>query len=156
MPFDYDFLMLWLADLESGKHKQAKGALRMGDAYCCLGRACDLHDSTLWGAEVESFAEPGAQAFEYKLDVGQCDFDAISVLPVTVQRRLGFTSPAGNFSILDHGQMDFMDRLSAMNDGGRTFAEIAAMVRTRPHGLFTPEAEAVLLEKWGPRQVITE
>ena len=33
----------WVDALRSGAYPQAMGALRRGDAYCCLGVACDLY-----------------------------------------------------------------------------------------------------------------
>ena len=34
---------LWVKALRSGEYKQTRGQLRQGDAYCCLGVACDLY-----------------------------------------------------------------------------------------------------------------
>lgn len=33
----------WIAALRSGTYKQGMGQLKNGDAYCCLGVACDLY-----------------------------------------------------------------------------------------------------------------
>ncbi len=33
----------WVAALRSGEYRQARGMLRDGDAFCCLGVLCDLH-----------------------------------------------------------------------------------------------------------------
>ena len=38
----------WVAALRSGKYEQAKGWLREGDKFCCLGVACDLFDPDEW------------------------------------------------------------------------------------------------------------
>ena len=32
----------WIAALRSGKYKQCKGKLKVGDSYCCLGVACEV------------------------------------------------------------------------------------------------------------------
>lgn len=34
--------------LRSGKYEQARGALRDGQKFCCLGVACDLYDPAQW------------------------------------------------------------------------------------------------------------
>lgn len=33
----------WVEDLRSGQYKQGKNVLRHGDAYCCMGVACETH-----------------------------------------------------------------------------------------------------------------
>lgn len=32
----------WVAALRSGEYRQGKGALRIGDEFCCLGVLCDI------------------------------------------------------------------------------------------------------------------
>ena len=34
---------LWLAWLRDPKNEQAQSALRMGDAFCCLGGLCEVY-----------------------------------------------------------------------------------------------------------------
>ena len=43
-----EFKALWIEALRSGKYEQGRGALRMGDKFCCLGVACDLIDQGAW------------------------------------------------------------------------------------------------------------
>jgi hypothetical protein len=33
----------WIKALRSGDYKQTEGALRAGDAFCCLGVLCNIH-----------------------------------------------------------------------------------------------------------------
>jgi hypothetical protein len=33
----------WIAALRSGRYKQGRNSLRLGDLFCCLGVGCDLH-----------------------------------------------------------------------------------------------------------------
>ena len=33
----------WVEALRSGKYKQGKGRLKLGEQYCCLGVLCDLY-----------------------------------------------------------------------------------------------------------------
>lgn len=39
---DAELKKKWIEALRSGKYEQAKGVLRNGDAYCCLGVLCSL------------------------------------------------------------------------------------------------------------------
>ncbi len=44
---------LWLMALRSGKYKQGRKTLKLGDNYCCLGVLCDLYikeTGTKWGS----------------------------------------------------------------------------------------------------------
>ena len=41
-------LRKWVEALRSGKYKQTRGALRDGDAFCCLGVACDISGTGKW------------------------------------------------------------------------------------------------------------
>ena len=41
-------IKLWVDALRSGKYQQARGALKTGDAYCCLGVACDISGLGTW------------------------------------------------------------------------------------------------------------
>lgn len=38
----------WIKALRSGKYKQARGQLRVGNAFCCLGVACDISHLGVW------------------------------------------------------------------------------------------------------------
>jgi hypothetical protein len=38
----------WIAALRSGKYKQGRQALRVGDFFCCLGVLCDVLNDNLW------------------------------------------------------------------------------------------------------------
>ena len=40
----------WVAALRSGEYKQAKGQLRIGNSFCCLGVLCNLHAQAHWRA----------------------------------------------------------------------------------------------------------
>lgn len=57
---------LWVAALRSGEYEQARGRLRDGDTFCCLGVLCDLHHKAglgYWYGEYyadENEALPGA------------------------------------------------------------------------------------------------
>lgn len=38
----------WIVALRSGKYRQGLRQLRNGDAFCCLGVACDISDLGAW------------------------------------------------------------------------------------------------------------
>lgn len=92
----------WLEDLRSGSIKQAIGALRVGDAFCCLGVLCDIHASET---------------------SNEWDFEAyvknIGILPNQVMKWAGLNSV--DPIVCGAG-------LSAWNDAGCTFEEIASAI----------------------------
>lgn len=87
----------WIEALRSGRYKQARGRLRKGDCFCCLGVLCDLYDPSGW-----------------EMPSGETMYrDSISYLPNEINRVSGIT---GNLEL----------QLAEMNDSGRkSFAEIA-------------------------------
>lgn len=99
---------LWVADLRSGKHKQAQGVLRRDDAFCCLGRLCDLHQQAhpniVWSNHPNCYSE-------YQ--------DCSTVLPIDVIAWSGLNGGNPRAS---------MSTLSALNDSGKTFAQIADVI----------------------------
>lgn len=38
----------WIAALRSGKYSQARGRLRRGDKFCCMGVLCDVERPNNW------------------------------------------------------------------------------------------------------------
>lgn len=102
----------WVAALRSGKYKQGKRQLRAGDAFCCLGVACDLFDPASWNG---------------------CSYRYLRLaLPNEVRDWLGLieTDPY-------YGKTG---RLSYDNDEGKTFAEIADIIEAHQYELFVKEA----------------
>lgn len=90
----------WVADLRSGKHRQATGYLHpFREGYCCLGRLCEVV-----GLEKTRYG----RAWLYTLD----QVSATATLPFTLARRVE----------LDYQTITL---LQTMNDTGSTFAEIA-------------------------------
>jgi hypothetical protein len=90
---------LWIKALRSGKYKQTDCILRRGDAFCCLGVLCDLarkDGGPGWAATVShSYLEQGHGG----------------LLPDAMNRFLALGGATG--------------ALAKMNDGGRSFTEIA-------------------------------
>lgn len=105
----------WLAALESGAFRQARGMLRDliagGEAYCCLGVACHL---------------------------GLARGDVGEVLTISSAKALGLADVAG--ALLRpflHDDGDLVRSLTEMNDVGTPFAQIAAFIRANPWQVFT-------------------
>ena len=95
-----EFKSQWIAALRSDKYEQGRGALRTGDAFCCLGVACHLEDKFGWqstsiGGNLDRKSWQGRNA-------------------KTLELPFIDISPAG--------------ALSTMNDSGATFAQIADFI----------------------------
>lgn len=105
----------WCEALKSGAYVQATGALLDRGAYCCLGVACELFRlSTGTGEWIrEEF-------------LGEC-----AELPLEVQEWLQLDDDLGHF-YCDEDRTSLAD----LNDAGKTFDDIAAIIESEPPGLF--------------------
>lgn len=122
----------WVEALRSGKYKQGKGALteiKDGVEYdCCLGVACKVAVEN--GVELKSFTAPRTllsgdrQLVIYKAE--GLSPDSFGVLPDKVKEWLGLSESDGQYT----------KHLTSDNDNGATFEEIAAIVESKPNGLF--------------------
>ena len=92
-----------IAALQSGKYTQTKGRLRDGDAFCCLGVACDISGIGKWNGNSYSSEE--------------------DVLTNEVRDYFGFHNSNG-------GVRDYTTEscLSELNDQGHSFTEIADFI----------------------------
>ena len=87
----------WLTALRSGSYKQGKHYLHNGDNFCCLGVLCHLNKD--------------------RFDVTQTGtvtrYDGCyQLLPSVLREELGL-------------DIETLDELVSMNDGGKSFTEIA-------------------------------
>ena len=99
----------WVAALRSGKYEQAKGQLRKGDAYCCLGVLCEL-------------------AVKAKI-ISQYN-DEEGVLPLKVKLWVGLRNNEGGYG-------EGYRTLATRNDSGHwSFKRIATLIEKEPKGLF--------------------
>lgn len=107
----------WVEALESGKYPQGKSKLRTIDnEFCCLGVACDL-----FGPKPEVVQTTIGNIYAYD---GQYNY-----LPASLQEKLKFHTQDGkNIATNTH--------LTYLNDDGKTFVEIAQMVRANPSHFF--------------------
>lgn len=125
---------LWAEALESGEYEQANSVLQTERGFCCLGVACVVAEG--WGIEVHRHRETD------KLVGGDLDEQP------AVQQWLGLKSEDGNFVCLNSAMAENMSlspyddqypttTLVHLNDDGNaTFAELAAIIRAEPKGLF--------------------
>lgn len=103
----------WLEALESGKYEQTIGALRDSKGFCCLGVACDISGLGDWVVD--------------KLYLGNS-----GLLPDEVQEYFSLRDNEGE----PRDPRKFTP-LTAMNDKGKSFKEIAAHLRKHPEQYFT-------------------
>lgn len=123
----------WIRRLRSGEIKQAKRFLGLVDgSRCCLGVACEVR-----GIVGKEIAE-GLQFAGSRVD-----------LPIGVCRDLGFFASNGGSRACFMNEIEAWCNsrgkthrysLSAMNDDGWTFNEIADIVEALPNAFFTHPA----------------
>ena len=78
---DPEFKVKWLAALRSGEYQQARGALLTEvpgspAAFCCLGVACNLIDSTRWQSWEDQFMDYAEDEPVGPVDLGWGDLDS--------------------------------------------------------------------------------
>jgi hypothetical protein len=102
----------WVEALRSGKYQQGTGVLRTTDnEYCCLGVLCDLVDRSAWGVAEETFTcVNGVDVPRVAYDFHSKGDSSCYSLPYTLEVNLKLTNTT---PLID------------MNDGGKSFAEIA-------------------------------
>lgn len=109
----------WVEALLSGKYEQGQHELRTrDDKYCCLGVLCDIMKDEVGGEWVKD--EDG----DWMFSIPSVDDDNRAVLPATVASRVGFWTDNGSYK-------DGEESLSADNDRGATFEQIAETIKTR-------------------------
>ena len=112
----------WVAALRSGKFKQGRSYLQMGDNYCCLGVACVIaKESGVYINMERGLDKSGAS----------CWGNDIYELPSQVRDWLNLSTDIGTFR-LNTKRSSLVD----LNDDGKTFLEIADIIESEPKGLF--------------------
>lgn len=112
--------------LESGEYAQTTKALRRATGYCCLGVMVDLaFRDGLANGEWDKPRQVDDGRFVASFDGGR--HTRVDYLPEAVREVLGFGSDEGPGVRAGDG---WYPSLAAANDDGRTFAEIAAALRT--------------------------
>jgi len=117
---------LWAEALESGEYEQTTEWLQGDGGFCCLGVACEV-------------AEEHGIKVSREWDTDELDGSDLSDQP-DVQEWLGLTGENGSFKILQdrpNNSNRISTSLARLNDEGKTtFAELAAIIRAEPKGLF--------------------
>lgn len=110
----------WVAALRSGEYKQLQGALRSdneaGSCFCCLGVLCDLYTED--------------KGIEWDLRKLEDESDAVPSTTVAAWARFSWDESGyakDPFVVIDGKSK----KLSAHNDTGRTFAEIADAIEAQ-------------------------
>jgi hypothetical protein len=101
----------WSADLRDPANKQASGVLFDGECYCPLGRLCVvLGEKFVWSGELVRYVVEGTESWQ--------------VLPFHVMDKAGMHTLSGAFPVTENRFV----KLSAANDAGLTFPQIADLV----------------------------
>jgi len=119
---------LWALELESDEHEQGTKRLQDGNCYCCLGIGCLIAEK--YGVFVDRDIKTGEII---GVDLGS---------QPAVKKWLGLKDCIGGYEdtrdpndLYGYGKDD--NALTELNDDEcKTFAEIAAIVRSKPKGLF--------------------
>jgi hypothetical protein len=113
----------WIAALRSGKYTQGKNYLNADGSLCCLGVACEIFKDELnLNITTTTTIDIDKEVTRYNRFYG--------VLPQIVSDHLGLSTCYGSLSKHDYSS------LYSMNDNGKTFAEIADIIESKPEGLF--------------------
>ncbi|MGL4632616.1 MAG: hypothetical protein ACRCVT_15540 [Leadbetterella sp.] len=78
-------LKLWVEVLKENKYLQAKGSLKKGNSFCCLGVACDIYKKEVNGKWLKG-------DFIISLDDGKVKSKNSQALPDDVYKLLGFNA----------------------------------------------------------------
>lgn len=110
-----------LADaLESGKYEQGQKILRDSkNKFCCLGVACDISGMGVWTKREND------EYYTYLTREDGLDSTSAALLGNTSVRDWFGISVTGDFVTASGHYSD----LAGMNDNGKTFAEIAEVLR---------------------------
>jgi hypothetical protein len=107
----------WIKALRSGEYEQGIGALCKDGEYCCLGVACEIFKKEL-KLTVQTIAAGTQKTYN----------DHGGSLPYAVKDVLNLSDDYGSF---------YGNSLDNLNDiEGKTFAEIADIIESKPKGLF--------------------
>jgi len=101
----------WTQALRSGDYKQGTGHLHSENKFCCLGVLCDISNLDDWRVE------EGSAYLRYGSN------NAFGILPSKVEDWAGMKSQEGIIKSKE-------TNLYTLNDGGKTFEEIADIIET--------------------------
>lgn len=111
----------WLEALRSGKYQQGEGQLRTQDnKFCCLGVLCDI-------VKPEGWSDVNHDEWWHDGESGVLGHEVVALAGI---ERIGTLSKPIEYPPQDHpGDPNKMaTALSALNDRGMTFEEIAKVI----------------------------
>jgi hypothetical protein len=123
----------WLQALESDEFTKTKGALERKGSFCCLGVGCIVAERH--GVRVQRHSEEQLSLYGMKenpLIGGNLDHQS------EVRKWLGLRTSTGDEYL---GTAPTGTALTAMNDKGMTFKEIAQIIRANPEAYFNADTE---------------
>lgn len=120
----------WVAALRSGEFKQGRHRLHLiqENSHCCLGVLCELYQREVG----DLLVEPNESGFATRYDGEACH------LVQKVMDWAGVQDTHGKYFV-DVGvdeECQVVASLTAQNDAGKTFDEIADIIESEPKGLF--------------------
>ncbi len=120
---------LWADALESGEFQQTCGCLHDAKGYCCLGVLCETVKRHTGTGKWEDLGD-GTQRFVWNDELGGQAYD---VLPVNMLKAVGLKPLIMNTSPIvevgESGQYGGKQNLAVLNDSGKSFKEIARLIR---------------------------
>lgn len=124
----------WVAALESNEFKQGKEALRIGDEFCCLGVLSELavRDGVIDPAEVlpeddwRAQRGNGGEVYCYDGEIGNLSDGVAKWAGLTVDDVWGENDGQ---PVTDCDPYVGDELLSRLNDTGKTFPELAALIK---------------------------
>lgn len=118
----------WVQALESGQFHQGRGSLRIGGSYCCLGVACELYRRETGQGEWRVI--PGDGTYDFHVN----GISEHAILPPIVKNWLGLLESSGGYEKDSDGMLT--QQLTADNDGGKSFIDIAEIIVKHENELF--------------------
>lgn len=149
----------WVAELRSGRHQQAVGALvteqRGVRRYCCLGLAytvmpdavIEANPDSQWGrfrcrlqsepdANCDELTESGRDALELSDTIGSFSWESLrEKAPQLAKRVLESLQDKEAKFVIESSDVS----LATLNDYGVAFTTIADVIEAEPDGLFVTE-----------------
>lgn len=111
----------WLAALEGGAYRQGRSRLNWDNEFCCLGVGCEVFG--LSKTELDACG-----VFGYGAEKGR------NVAPKELVEALALHNSSGYWG--GSADEDTVE-LTALNDRGATFADIARIIRANPDHFFS-------------------
>lgn len=106
----------WAAALRSGKYRQAGGVLKdPNGAFCCLGVACDLIDSSKWTKGTQESPGSGDVGHAWGRRNKKSDRDNLTLPGAAALKQMGISDAEARL-------------LAEENDDGASFETIADLI----------------------------